>query len=94
MELFTVRHHARLRRKRCRDAVTSRYQLDASGMTCSRCTRNTNTIISLGLETTTVVADSRVPRHEVLHSESAVFAYNLNAGVALNRKVKVSAACN
>ena len=92
VELVAVRNHARLRRKGCRHAVTSCCGFGAGGETCSRRPRNTNTVVSLGPEATAVIANSRVPRHKVLLSECAVFAYNLGAGVAPNRKVKVGAA--
>lgn len=92
MELVAVRNHARLHRKGCRHAVTSRCGFGASGGSCGRRPRNISTVVSLGLETTAVIANSRVLRHEVLLSECAVFAYNLGASVAPDRKVKVGAA--
>jgi hypothetical protein len=81
MEFVAVANHARLRREGCRDIVTGRCGLGAGGRTCGRCLRNFNAVVSLGPETTAVVADSWVPRHKVLHGEGAVFVYNLSAGV-------------
>jgi len=56
VELVAVRNHARLRRKGYRDAVTSRCGFGAINETCDRRPRNTNTVVSLGLETTAVIA--------------------------------------
>jgi hypothetical protein len=92
VELVAICNYARLRRKGCRHAVTSCCGFGASRETCSRRSRNTNTVVSLGLEATVVIANSRVLRHKVLLSECTVFAYSLSAGVAPNCKVKVSAA--